>query len=497
MSDEHHASAVDTFVAAATIGKEALRYLACSFDASLGGRWREQVAHAYRYLALRVRALAAGGGATGGAAIDDEEDVKLWGLLRAVIVSIQAVRVSPRARERLLSDALCPKPWTSDLLLYILLAMIDAVLPSSSSLPLEQHSSATADGLESDRVRVFTGSCDANELSDTQTYICATALSHECMSKLDFSLASTWAEYLALERRVYRMVLFTDPDKEIHHTAVFRKSGGNNESAQKNTALLHAMAAISAATWGRRMSHVALSGMLTRSPTRDTMGCDPSLTALKKLLADSYAEWAGTRFKLTICKGRCNALCRAHDTELFSFLSSGIAGGRASMSESVEAAFMPVPHVLKSIHGDFDALRFPEHPTMCDPTVILYLTNSVLKQRFDIAFVDRHVLIDADMTRNANAIASARYMAPCVAHGPGGAWGVLHWTPCRDGDDRAAEGTRAIFTPGSHLNGDYPLLASVAMWFKCYARHVVFTEEGIASWGVFPHNEFGRMAQVV
>lgn len=465
---------------------------------------------AYRYVALRAKAMEE---TTTEAEAGAEADVELWALMRAATTSIQAVRVSPRARNRLLSDALCPKPWSSDVLLYVLLAMIDTALP-----PTMAKTTAAAEDVGNETnpavTRVFTGSplsssssnssSDSiimNELSDTQTYICALSLSHECISKLDFSLDDTWDEYLLLERRIYRMVLFTNVDDEIHHTSVYQKgiSETNNNTSQKKTVLLHCMAAISAAMWARRLSHKCMATLMQRrvpdSATTatatiksGTMGCDPSLKTLRGMLLDSYAEWVGVRFKQAVCKGRCNALCRAHDTELFGFLSNGVAACGASMSESVEAAFMPAPQVLKSIHGDYNAMKFAGHEALHDESVILYLANSIIKQKFEIPLLDCHVLLDADMVRNAHTLMSARYRAPCIACGPRKQWGVLYW-----------HSRTARFTPGSLLNAECPLLASLAMWIKLYVQHVhvqdVMTRErkGAST----PNTEFSRLAQAV
>lgn len=521
-------SAVDTFVDIATAGKASLQFLATSFDASLKGRWREHVVVAYRYMALRVKGSMRGDGSNSDDGSDDEADRELWALLRAVVTSVQAVRVCPRARGRLLSDALCPKPWSSDVLLYVLLAMIDAVLPPttppSGCAVLRTEGRGTTECGLCNRIKVFTGSCDACDLSDTQTYICAMALSHECMSRLDFSVDATWDEYLSLERRIYHMVLFTDLDGEIHHTSLFQKGTGTGISGaqeQKKTVLLHSMAAISASMWGRRLSHKCVSDMMKSAVVHArmhmgrvrltgcvvdidvlddiqgsddsdgngidalaTMGCDPTLSVVIQMLTESYAEWAGVRFKQAVCKGRCNQLCRAHDTELFGFLSNGVAACGAALGESVEAAFMPVPQVLKSVHGDFDALKFTGPVALHDVAVVLYLANNIIKTKFGISFLDNHVLTDLDMVRNVQSIAAAQYRPPYMACGPGGLngpkWGVLHWH--KDTRDKRKSSTRdedhgkAMFTPGELLSSDYPLVASLAMWIKLYAQHLIIGE---------------------
>lgn len=485
-------STFDKFASIAKDGKASLKYLATSFDASLRGRWREHVVAAHRYLILRAKDMS-------GKEIyedEDEDDMELRRLLRSTTSAIQAVRVSPRARSRLLSDCLCPKPWSSDLLLYILLALISSILP-------DDKSTLMFDEEENPRVGVFTGSRNANDLSDNETYICALTLSHECMYHLDLSIQKTWEEYLLLERRIYKMVLFTDMDSEIHHTAVFENRSDLNRDTQgqKKTVLLHSMAAISAAMWGRRVSHSCIGAMTKEArPSSLHKGIDPSLSVLKDMLLSAHRDWRGTRYELAICKGRCNTLCRAHDTEMFSFLSNGVAGTGASMGESVEMAFMPVPQVLKTIHGSYEALKFPDNEVFCDCTAILYLSNSILKQKFDIPLLDNYVLIEPDVTRNINAISAARYRQPCIVCGPGGNWGVLHWkSDCGTKRKASSEGHGnecfAIFTPGFLLNADYPLVATLALWLKLYCVH--HRANGGALAGKALENELVRLVDTI
>ena len=505
-------SAFDAFATISIEGKASLKYLATSFDASLKGKWREHLVVAHRYLILRAKGMCTTECdsdeeiTVNGEEEEEEEeeeedkssnnttssdgDVALFDLLRSVVIAIQAVRVSPRARSRLLSDCLCPKPWSSDLLLYILLALIETILPDPMTESIHEKDEIVD-------VQVFTGSRNANQLSDNETYICALALSHECMHRLDFSVDTVWKQYLALERRIYQMVLYTNMDNELYHTAVFEheSNAGRCAQGQKKTILLHTMAAISASVWGRRMSHSCIASM-QRNIHPNLMphdGIDPSLSVLKDMLMAAYREWNGTRFRLAICKGRCNALCRSHDTEIFSFLSNGVAATGAAMSDSVEMAFMSVPQVLKVVHDEYDALKFADHEVFCDQTAILYLSNSMLKQKFDISLLDRHVLIEPDVVKNISAISAARYRQPCIACGPGGNWGVLYWKPgcgakrkaqIRDDDndnhsDKAQHFAR--FIPGSILNKDYPLVASLAIWLKLYCVHLNASGGAVAS----------------
>ena len=96
----------------------ALGHLAKDFGPSLKGRWRESAATVYANVM---------------AALVDQSDNKMSSpalsldprLVRAAVLSIQIVRASPLARPKLLTDALCPKPYSTDLLLYMLVAALD------------------------------------------------------------------------------------------------------------------------------------------------------------------------------------------------------------------------------------------------------------------------------------------------------------------------------------------------------------------------------------
>lgn len=431
-------------------GNKAVKFLASEFSSSLTGRWRECLVEAYKFLSELVSTQYV-------------PDDAMCVMLNAAVTSIQTVRVSPTARGKLLNDALCPKPYTAEILLFVLLGLIDTLLLRCQA---EQHTQ------ESTPCSVFTGSRQPNELSDIETFICAKCISHEVIDKLDFSDNKVWKEYTALESRFYKLVLYTD-ENEMHHSLVF-------QSGNKKTVLIHTIAAITAALWRRRLSHKILSCM--RGSTSSLPLCDNiNDTKLVQLMRDAYSDWIGVRFKQTIQKGRANALCRIHDTEVFSFLASGIAGTKASLSESVDAGFLCVPHVLTTIYGNYDALQLRNNDPLHDNTIVLYLANSLIKQRFGIALADQYILIEADIAKSVQNIASSRYRAPLIIRAQLNEWGVLHFL-----NDTPS------FVLGSILNAEYPLVGCIGFWIHCHAAHLMKREVDCRKTALQEFIEFAR-----
>ena len=472
-----HITTATSVAASATLGMNSLEFLATSFDASLSGRWREHVVMAHRYLSEKCRRKMNQEHNNERDVHDDdttESDESLCLVLRKATLSIQAVRVSPKARSRLLSDALCPKPWSSDVLLFVLLAMMDTLMPEDS-IPSTRGNT------------IFTGRVPAHKLSDLQTYICAMTLSHECTTRLDMSNETTWNSYRAFERRLYRMVLFTDASATCH-SAVCNVDvvSGKQDQVTKKTVLIHTMAAISASVWRRRVSHVTLRNCTVADveiaiPQEFRM--IKAMASVHNLLASSYREWFGVRFCQSICKGRANSLCRSHDREIFSFLSNGVAGSKSTLNESVDAAFMNVPQVLKAVLSDFQCMKQDrsldseattgkeELSALNDDVIVLYLANSLLKQRFGIPLADQYTFIEADVAHSIEGLYQTRYRAPCIVRGPEMVWGVMHWFD-----------KEASFVPGSLISSDNnSLVAAITLWLVYYMQHMARASAGFKS----------------
>ena len=197
--------------------------------------------------------------------------------------------------------------------------------------------------------------------------------------------------------------------------------------------MLHSLAAISAAVWSRRRAHLLLAeavdkGHIHRHHHHRHQRLDAVESGVRRLLQESYRDWAGVRFRQAITKGRANSLGRAHDREVCGFLANGVTGAVSTLNESVETAFMPVPHVLKAVLGDFNSFQLPEDDgVLGDDAVVLYLANSVLKQRFGVPLLDSFVLTESNWSKSAPALAASRYRPPHLVCGPQRRWGVLHY----------------------------------------------------------------------
>ena len=144
------------------------------------------------------------------------------------------------------------------------------------------------------------------------------------------------------------------------------------------------------------------------------------------MLQESYRDWAGVRFRQAIT-GRANSLGRAHDREVCA--SSPTASPvQSTLNESVETAFMPVPHVLKAVLGDFNSFQLPEDDgVLGDDAVVLYLANSVLA-----ALACRCSTASCSPSRTgpkAPALAASRYRPPpCVVLSDGGGFSITSTT---------------------------------------------------------------------
>ena len=395
----------------------ALGHLAKDFGPSLKGRWRESAATVYANVMAALVDKSDNNMSSPALSLDPR-------LVRAAVLSIQVVRASPLARPKLLTDALCPKPYSTDLLLYMLVAALDCYCNDNDDDQEEEE--------EAINTTVFTGSKGTlpKNLSDTEAHICALALSQECTSRLDFADDAVWRSYLQLERRLHRLALITTTTTttDHHHAAVVQRDTGH-----KGTVMLHSLAAISAAVWSRRRAHLLLAEAVDKEHIHHRhhhhhQRLDAVESGVRRLLEDSYRDWAGVRFRQAITKGRANSLGRAHDREVCGFLANGVTGAVSTLNESVETAFMPVPHVLKAVLGDFNSFQLPKDDgVLGDDAVVLYLANSVLKQRFGVPLLDSFVLTEANWAKSAPALAASRYRPPHLLCGPQRRWGVLHY----------------------------------------------------------------------